>query len=545
MHSRALSLVAIASFILLGTGCLALRYQWRQEALSAREDTVWELIYKTDFKAIVGEGQEQSRVQLPLPFDTLYCQVLSPDAVTRIISNRNLKSEVRGPFKWTRNRVLSLTTRQAGNYEANVKFRLRLSARPIAARSSPLESLAPDARAWYLRDEPHVIPTNKELVRQKLQAIVGDATTQAEKLKLIFAHCLTIDNKASTASDDVIDALTDSRGTALARARTMVTLSRAARVPARLVTGFRIVQGADVKPHVWAEVFHEQAWLPFDPTDGYSFSMPMTYVPVRRGSALDELASDQLVDFRNVAGKPATTFSIRVVEPEPVAQEAAARSPLEIFDLTRLPVPMHRVMKILLLLPFAALITTILRNVVGLATFGTFSPALLAMSFIYADLKTGLAILAIVIAVGLVGRTLLEKLRLLMVPRLSIILTTVILCVVFGISSLHYLLPGISAEVVLLPMVIMTTLIERFHVSAEEDGMAYTLQLAAGTLFVALLCYLVLLDKNVGDFVLTYPETHFFTIAIFIFLGRYAGYRLTELWRFRDVVRNTASEIVP
>ena len=40
----------------------------------------------------------------------------------------------------------------------------------------------------------------------------------------------------------------------------------------------------------------------------------------------------------------------------------------------------------------------------------------------------------------------------------------------------------------------------------------------------------------VGALVLTYPEIHFFTIAAFIFLGRYAGYRLTELWRFSDLV---------
>ena len=197
---------------------------------------------------------------------------------------------------------------------------------------------------------------------------------------------------------------------------------------------------------------------------------------------------------------------------------------------------MHKVMKILLLLPFAALITAVLRNVIGLGTFGTFSPALLAMSFIFADLTTGLAILAIVICVGLFGRTFLEKLRLLMVPRLSIILTMVILCVVFGISILYHMVDQPNLEFVLLPMVIMTMLIERFHVSAEEDGLMFTIKLAAGTLLVAILCYLMLLNKNVGEFVLTYPETHFFTIAAFIFLGRYAGYRLTELWRFSDLV---------
>jgi hypothetical protein len=537
MNSRALSLVAIAGFVLLGAACIGMRFRARQEAQTAREDTDWELTYATTFKASIGDGRDQARVQLPLPFDTPYCQVLNPENVTRIIPNPNLHSEVRGPFKWTGNRVLSLTTRQEGTYDASAKFHLRLSPRASARRQMQLESLTPDARAWYLRDEPRVIPINSDIVRQQLQLIAGEATTDAEKLQLFFQYCAQIDSKATDAGDDVIDALTNSRGTSLARARAMVTLSRASRIPARLVAGFRIVQGTDVKPHVWVEAFNEQVWIPFDPTDGYSFNMPMTYLPVRRGGGSpEELASDQIVDFRNVVEQPATTFSIRVMDRDPSLLQGEVRHPTQILNLTRLPVPMHKVLKILLLLPFAALITTILRNVVGLGTFGTFSPALLAMSFIYADLTTGLAILAIVISVGLVGRSFLEKLRLLMVPRLSIILTLVVLCVVFGISILHYLLPYISAEVVLLPLVIMTMLIERFHVSAEEDGLVFTIQLAAGTLLVAVLCYLVLLNAKIGDFVLTYPEMHFFTIAAFIFLGRYAGYRLTELWRFSDLV---------
>jgi hypothetical protein len=122
------------------------------------------------------------------------------------------------------------------------------------------------------------------------------------------------------------------------------------------------------------------------------------------------------------------------------------------------------------------------------------------------------------------------------VPRLSIILTVVILCVVFGVSLLDYMQLTPSAQAVLLPMVILTMLIERFYVTTEEDGLMFTLQLAAGTLVVAALCYLVLSWDEVGKFVLAYPEAHFFTIAAFILLGRYAGYRITELWRFRDLV---------
>ena len=39
---------------------------------------------------------------------------------------------------------------------------------------------------------------------------------------------------------------------------------------------------------------------------------------------------------------------------------------------------------------------------------------------------------------------------------------------------------------------------------------------------------------------ITYPELHLFTIAALIVLGRYTGYRLTELWRFRDIVKPQA-----
>jgi hypothetical protein len=260
-------------------------------------------------------------------------------------------------------------------------------------------------------------------------------------------------------------------------------------------------------------------------------NLPMDYVPVRRGA-------DQVV-FANENVNP-TTFTRNFVIKKLVIDSRVLfgdiQHPVQILDLKRLPVATHTVIKILLLLPFAALITAFMRNVVGLQTFGTFSPALLAMSFIYADWKTGILILLIVMMVGLFGRGFLERLRLLMVPRLSIILTVVILCVVFTVSALYYMLPAIRGDAVLLPMVILTMLIERFHVSMEEDGLMFTLHLAIGTIIVAALCYAVLAWEQVGEFVLTYPESHFFTIAAFIVLGRYAGYRMTELWRFRDLV---------
>jgi transglutaminase-like putative cysteine protease len=525
MTPRSLSNYAIIGFVLLGALCCGLRYRSIRRDEAAREDTQWELTYAARFVP-TATGQQESQLRVAMPFDTRHCDVVRGHE-SWIVTNPNLHAKITRPYRATGNRMLIFSTRKAASEpcQAIAKFVVRLSPRPDTSQAA-LESLT--TRDRFLRPEID-LPTTDPVVRQTAQLAPNDAQTEFERLQWVFEYCSEIDSTGAGLTDDAKTAIVTKHGTPKARARAMVTLCRALGFPSRLVTGFIVRQGSDIQPHIWLEVFQNQQWEPFDPTHGYSLNMPMNYVPVRRDA--DQVFSTANVDHARLS----MSYSIKRLQPDPRLIHAEMRHPAQVFNLRRLPFKMHKVMKILLLLPFAALITTFLRNVVGLGTFGTFSPALLAMSFIYADWKTGLAVVVIVITVGLLARSALERLRLLTVPRLSIILTGVILCVVFGISILHYLLPAIAAEVVLLPMVILTMLIERFHVSAEEDGIAHTVKLAAGTLLVAVLCFLVLGWEQVGDWVLTYPEAHFFTIAAFVALGRYAGYRLTELWRFRDL----------
>jgi hypothetical protein len=515
--------MAIFGFVILGTVCLELRREALLRDVAAREDTFWELSYDARFDAVGRDGESQLR--LAVPFDTRHCAV-DRDGEAAHFSDPNLRSKTTRPYVGTGNRLLVFSTRKGGGTacDAQARFLLRLSPR-VDERHAALGSLP--SRERFLRAEID-LPTTEPAVKEIAGRAPADAQTEFERLQWAFEYCSTIDSTGQSPSDDAKAALTTKQGSPTGRARAMTTLCRAMGLPARLVTGFVVRQGADIDPHVWVEAFHDQVWMPFDPTNGYSLTLPMDYVPVRRDA-------DEPYSFQNVANLK-LKYSIKRLPPDPRVVQAELNDPLQILNLRRMPLGVHTVLTILLLLPFAALITTIMRNVVGMETFGTFSPALLAMCFIYADWKTGLAILLIVFTVGLLGRWFLERLRLLTVPRLSIILTLVILCVVFGLSAMHFIMPAVSAEVVLLPMVILTNLIERFHVSADEDGLFHTLRLAAGTLAVALLCYLVLGSQEVGKFVLTYPEAHFFTIAVFIVLGRYTGYRVTELWRFRDLI---------
>ena len=210
----------------------------------------------------------------------------------------------------------------------------------------------------------------------------------------IFEYC-SADRRQSRSrpATTSIDALTNGSGTPLARARTMVTLCRALRYSGAARDRLPHRAG-DRRPAARVGRSVQRAGLGAVRSDGRLVAQPAD--EVRAGARAAATRDRPTIDATSTA-LTMTEFSIRAAgSPTQRCCRAKCGTRCRFSNLTRLPVPMHTVMKILLLLPFAALITAFLRNVIGLGTFGTFSPALLAMSFIYADLKTGLAILVIV-----------------------------------------------------------------------------------------------------------------------------------------------------
>jgi hypothetical protein len=154
---------------------------------------------------------------------------------------------------------------------------------------------------------------------------------------------------------------------------------------------------------------------------------------------------------------------------------------------------------------------------------------------VQADWRTGTVVFFVILGAGTAARLILNKLKLLMVARLGVILTLVILCMVAAVSILDYLGLTPSASAVLLPMVILTMMIERFNVTVEEDGYRRALTVLAGTLAVALCCLFVLRIDALGMLVLSFPEVQLLNLAALLLIGRYSGYRLTELRRFKEL----------
>lgn len=527
------------AFVLLGLLFVSLRHQARQQKQLALADSLWRLTYKVAFEADpqVGEDAESAMIHIGRPYPMPHLEILHEDIDDShpSLNREDWESSASG------NREFRLSTRHSGKYDVIAEFKLRLRAAEAWERRAELESLS-QYRAGIYTQSNNDFPTQHPSVNKVLQELPDDDTTESEKLEWIYQYCLKELRPATEPNegDEVLWAL-ETRSSPLGRAKVFVTLCRAIDIPARLVVGFELRQSPEPKPHVWAEVHRENRWVPFDPVYGFAREMPPGFLPIRRGGDSAIRPMNNKNGIKNVT----PIYRIQRLPPEAEVLQAEAKHPGHILDLTRLPLPLHPTVSLMLLLPLGALITAVFRNLVGLRTLGTFAPALLAMSFIYAAWGTGLVMLTVVVIAGLVGRSLLERLHLLMVPRLSIVLTVIIMCVVFAVSLLNYLAPGQTVQSVLIPLVILTILIERFYVTSEEDSTSYAVQLVLGTVVVAAFCYLLLRWDDVGQLVLIYPEIHFFTIAAFILIGRYSGYRLTELWRFRDLVKEKALEKSP
>ncbi|CAA6678014.1 MULTISPECIES: inactive transglutaminase family protein [unclassified Lentimonas] len=208
------------------------------------------------------------------------------------------------------------------------------------------------------------------------------------------------------------------------------------------------------------------------------------------------------------------------------------------FSLTSLSIEQQDSYRLLLTIPFGALIVVIMRNIIGIRTTGTFMPILLAMAFLRTDLGPGLILFVIVVSAGLTMRAYLSKLDLLLVPRISAVVVVVIgIMVGFGIVGGKFDLQ-IMQSVTLFPTIILSWTVERLSVLWEEDGPKEVGIQTLGSLVVAIMAYAAMGNPTLRYLVFVFPELLLVALAVILALGQYSGYRLSELMRFAPMVKD-------
>ncbi len=312
------------------------------------------------------------------------------------------------------------------------------------------------------------------------------------------------------------------------------TLFRAAHLPSRIVTGLHLVESVTTSPLIWIAIWNGEEWERFHPETGEIFDKSSSFLPLTVGDVpAVRVTQGELPEVR-------WTIDRQILSQWRMHQERIIRSSrfLDRWSLFRLPPQFQETFRILILVPVGALMICVLRNLIGFPTFGIFMPVLMALAFRNTGLVYGLGIFAGVVLIGYGVRRWIDRLRLLLVPRLSVLLTLVVLAFTgFALVGSKFGLRELMA-VGLLPFVILTMTIERFFVLVEESGAGAALKTASGSAAVAAITHELIRIDSLQLTFFVYPELLFAVAGLQILIGRYTGYRVSEILRFRRLRRS-------
>jgi len=491
-------LLVVTTLLLLGIASAHFRHSTYQVPyLPGAQQTVWQVEAKMNFLADFGPVQ----VMLTLPPEQSHFRFISENTAS---SGYGLKIDEAGQQRrahWSK---------RSASGEQTLYYKMEFSSDP-AQLIDAIPPAQPPAPTW---DEPYLTAAN-ELLAVALP-VSADSLTLAQRLIQLIQNKPLDQNAALLLSQySAPELLARLLARAGASARPVKVLF--------LEDGRRRQSLSDM-----LEVWGEDKWQLMDPLSG----------PVAKSQQLLLWQTDAPFVLE-VSGGSRSRISFSVISQTRSALELSAQqsSPesAPVFSLYSLPIEEQSMFKLIMLLPVGALVVVFMRIMIGIKTSGTFMPVLIAMSFLQTKLLPGLTSFLLVISVGLMIRTYLSQLNLLLVARIAalVVLVIGIISVVSVVSYRLGLIGGLT--ITFFPMIILAWTIERMSIIWEEEGPKEVLIQGSGSLFVATLAYLLMDQPLTRHLVFNFPEIHLCILAIIVLVGRYTGYRLLELYRFEGM----------
>jgi hypothetical protein len=507
---RALTLhLRLLIFTLVALGLAITGYQIFVLGIPVTEDEtddLWNIDAKVEF---VASPRESVKIQMFVP-------PLTRDYVSlneSFISNNYGVSvnRVEG------NRKVTWSARRATGNQT-LYYRLVLTKRYSANKTKPKGSLYRDSLAV---EGPEKIAA---------EALLAPIRQHSADVETFVSETI---QRVNNPNDDNVKLLLGGDASVTQKARVIDLVLSIAHVPLEKVHTLRLAADEAQTPELWLRSFNGRDWLYFNPLTG------------EQGLPTDRLlwwtGDESLITVEG--GKKATvTFTLNNSEMNAMRLAKLTDENTDAdflgYSLYSLPLQTQQTFMIMLMIPIGVLVILILRNLVGLQTLGTFTPVLIALAFREMQLGFGIALFTLITALGLSLRSYLEHLKLQMLPRLSVVLTFVVILIAAISLFSHKLGLERGLSVALFPMVILTMTIERLSITWEERGASNALKVAIGTLFAASLAHLVMSVPALAYFIFTFPAVLLVLVGFMLAMGRYRGYRLSELIRFRASIKD-------
>jgi transglutaminase-like putative cysteine protease len=411
----------------------------------------------------------------------------------------------------------------------HVSYSFSLLAAPLEFRLDPdlplPESYSPSLAA-FLRAEEDIQADAPEIL-DTLHRIGADQGSLTARLRAIYDYASGLRQRPFKGTTDALTALRLGEASCNGKSRLLVALARAAGIPARLVGGIILESGSKKTSHQWVEVYVAGHWVPICPTNHHFGVLPERYLVLYRGDeALFRHTSDINFDYR---------FRVATaMVPSPQARRSfGALNVWALFERLGLP---FTLLQTVLMLPIGALIVVLFRNVIGMPTFGTFLPALIATGAGQTGPLWGLVGVCIAIGTVVLLRWALHRLALLHSPTLAILLAGVTTTLLATTMIAERLGQPSLAHVTFFPIAVLAIASERFYLAWTEQGSTRAMKELGGTLLVTLACFVVMHSLALQILLVGYPEVLLLVVAANVYLGRWVGVRVLEYRRFRPAL---------
>lgn len=503
----------IATLILLTLAGISLRTVFSIPSSLASGDQLWRLSMNISAFTVASK----SIVKIYPPFDTQNIRTIQRNITYPGFKIRkpSTKEKIRRSFSFTAN--------NNGTQNISAEFLLHISQTPFTSLAKNSAELTTASREDFLSDNTN-LQFKSDIVKDTLKKLLAKQPNQEKLIDEIYNYAKGFSINTGKDIANVPKIITKHKATLYDSTLVMVALSRAAGIPARQVTGVILKEDIDPQPYYWVETYLDNNWLSYDIHYGYKKTIPINYLPLRRtASGVVNIENGQLKKIN---------YDLEQEFNHPYLRSNQKNSISTIFDLSRFPPDARKELARLLLLPLGALITVLFRHIIGIHSYGVFTPTLLALAFVYANFLTTLVIFIIVILLAVGGRSLFPT-SITRVPRLSIIFTLIAIILTMSVSVLNYFQINQSGNIVLLPVIILTSLVDRIYKTIDNNGLSIAINRLLWTFMIAFLCLPIIQFETLGQLILQYPEIHFTTLALILMISLYKGKHLVNLSFFK------------
>jgi hypothetical protein len=382
-------------------------------------------------------------------------------------------------------------------------------------------------------NETTTIQSGHPLIVRLYHQIVPDTSNTIEVIRAIYDYAYSLPTLPFKGLTDAVTVVQLEEASCNGKSRLFVALARRANIPARLVGGIILNVGTKKTSHQWLELYLNGYWVPFDALNNHFAEIPQNYLTLYHGDEFLFTHNPNLIFNYNFNIRKNLAMG-KTFQQELLQHPFNSYRAWDVFERLGLPLSL---LQIIIMIPFGAFVITIFRNVIGLETFGTFLPALIAAASRQTGLVWGIVGFLLVIGIVALIHYPLEKWRILHNPKMSILMIIVVnVLLAFTIISYNLGLNELSF-VSLFPIAVLTITSERFSQMILERGVGRAFKVMLMTLIVIAAAFIAMNSLAIQSLFLALPELFLLLLVMNLWLGRWIGLRMIEFWRFRWLLK--------